>query len=66
MRYGIPVSGTTAHSWSMSFPAEVEAFGSCSACAAMPAIQLIDTYDALEGARRAASLGKPLRAVRIR
>src|SRR5262249_52092174 len=26
MRYGIPVSGTSAHSWVMSFPCETEAF----------------------------------------
>ncbi len=65
LRFGIPVSGTTAHSWVMSFPAETEAFRQLQRVRGEATVQLIDTYDALEGARRAAQLGKPLRAVRI-
>lgn len=64
-RYGIPVSGTSAHSWVMSFPCEVGAFRQLQNILAESTVQVIDTYDPLEGARRAASLGKPLWGVRL-
>jgi nicotinate phosphoribosyltransferase len=65
MCYGIPVMGTAAHSWVMSFPGEVEAFRHLQRVLGESTVQLIDTYDTLEGARRAASLGRPLWGVRI-
>jgi nicotinate phosphoribosyltransferase len=64
-RYGIPVMGTAAHSWVMSFPCEVEAFRKLQRVLGEATIQLIDTYDPLEGARHAVQAGKPLLAVRI-
>ncbi|MGD0499777.1 MAG: nicotinate phosphoribosyltransferase [Bryobacteraceae bacterium] len=64
-RFGIPVFGTTAHSWVMSFPGETEAFRQLQRALGESTIQLIDTYDSVEGARRAAQLGRPLRGVRI-
>jgi nicotinate phosphoribosyltransferase len=64
-RYGIPVVGTAAHSWVMSFETETEAFRELQTLLADQTVQLIDTYDPLEGARIAARLGKPLRGVRI-
>ena len=64
-RYGIPVMGTAAHSWVMSFPSELESFRRLQRLLGEHSIQLIDTYDSLEGARHAASLGKPLYAVRL-
>ena len=65
LRYGIPVMGTAAHSWVMSFPGEKEAFRQLQRVLGESTIQLIDTYDTLEGARRAAQLGRPLWGVRI-
>ena len=64
-RYGIPVMGTCAHSWVMSFPSEMEAFRQLQRVLGDSTVQLIDTYDTLEGARRAAQLGRPLWGVRI-
>jgi nicotinate phosphoribosyltransferase len=65
LRYGIPVMGTAAHSWVMSFAGEMEAFRQLQRVLGDATIQLIDTYDTLEGARRAAQLGRPLWGVRI-
>ena len=64
-RYGIPVFGTAAHSWVMSFPHERTAFEQLQKLLGEGTIYLIDTYDTLEGARRAAELGKPLWGVRL-
>jgi nicotinate phosphoribosyltransferase len=64
-RYGIPVMGTSAHSWVMSFPGEAESFRQLQRVLGDSTVQLIDTYDTLEGARRAAALGRPLWGVRI-
>ena len=64
-RYGIPVMGTSAHSWVMSFPSETEAFRALQQLMGSQTVQLIDTYDTLKGAAKAAALGKPLWGVRI-
>jgi nicotinate phosphoribosyltransferase len=64
-RYGVPVFGTSAHSWVMSFPTELAAFRHLQQLLGEHTVQLIDTYDTLEGARRAASLGRPLWGVRL-
>jgi nicotinate phosphoribosyltransferase len=64
-RYGIPVLGTAAHSWVMAFASESEAFERLQRLLGDRTVQLIDTYDTLEGARTAARLGKPLWGVRI-
>jgi nicotinate phosphoribosyltransferase len=64
-RFGIPVMGTAAHSWVMSFPGEMEAFRQLQRVLGDSTVQLIDTYDTLEGARRAAEIGRPLWGVRI-
>jgi len=64
-RYGIPVFGTNAHSWIMSFPSEIEAFRALQNLLGEATAYLIDSYDTLEGARRAASLGRPLWGVRL-
>ena len=63
--YGIPVLGTAAHSWVMSFASEAEAFERLQRLLGDRTVHLIDTYDTLEGARTAARLGRPLRGVRI-
>jgi nicotinate phosphoribosyltransferase len=64
-RYGVAVMGTAAHSWVMSFPGESEAFRQLQRVLGESTVQLIDTYDPLEGARRVAQLGKPIWGVRL-
>ena len=64
-RYGIPVLGTAAHSWVMSFPNETESFRHLQRLLGDHTIQLIDTYDTLQGAKRAAGVGRPLWGVRL-
>ncbi|HYV63357.1 MAG TPA: nicotinate phosphoribosyltransferase [Bryobacteraceae bacterium] len=64
-RYGVPVFGTAGHSWVMSFPGELAAFERLQQLLGESTVYLIDTYDTLAGARRAASLGRPLWGVRL-
>lgn len=59
--FGIPVMGTHAHSWVMSFEEEKEAFRSFAKSLPKSCIFLIDTYDSLAGARRAIEVGLELR-----
>ncbi len=47
LEYKIPVMGTMAHSWIMSFPTELEAFEAYAEIYPDKAIFLIDTYDTL-------------------
>jgi nicotinate phosphoribosyltransferase len=65
MRYGIPVFGTAGHSWVLSFNTELESFKKLQKLLGPQTVQLIDTYNTIEGARRAAQLGKPLWGVRL-
>src|SRR5207237_8632755 len=53
-RFNIPVMGTCAHSWVMSFSAEREAFAKLQHVLGPHTVQLVDTYDTIEGVRRAA------------
>ena len=64
-RYSIPVTGTAAHSWIMSFCGETEAFRQLQRVLGESTVQLIDTYDALEGARHAVKAGGPFWGVRL-
>jgi nicotinate phosphoribosyltransferase len=64
-RTGIPVYGTAAHSWVLAFPSEREAQRRLQELLGPDTVYLIDTYDTLEGARIAASLGRPLWGVRL-
>ena len=64
-RYGVPVFGTSAHSWVMSFESELDAFRRLQEMLGTRTIYLIDSYDTLQGARHAVSLGKPLWGVRL-
>ena len=52
-KYGIPVAGTHAHSWIMSFESELEAFRAYVKTSANNAVLLVDTYDTLQGVRNA-------------
>ncbi|HEY8376910.1 MAG TPA: nicotinate phosphoribosyltransferase [Nannocystis sp.] len=60
-RFGIPVRGTHAHSWVMSFADEREAFSAYAEALPNNCTFLVDTYDTLEGVRRAAEVGAKLR-----
>jgi nicotinate phosphoribosyltransferase len=48
MSYGIPVQGTHAHSWIMSFPDELTAFRTYAETFPESCVLLIDTYDTLK------------------
>jgi len=61
-RLGIPVKGTHAHSWIMAFADEVAAFEAWGDVMPHNSVFLVDTYDTLEGVRRAAKVGRDLEA----
>lgn len=59
--YGIPVMGTMAHSWIMSFDTELEAFEAYAKMYPGKATFLIDTYDTLNsGVKNAIKVGRKL------
>lgn len=60
--FGIPVKGTHAHSWVMSFDSEIESFEAYARAMPNSCVFLVDTYDTLEGLRHAVEVGKRLRA----
>jgi nicotinate phosphoribosyltransferase len=60
-RLGIPVRGTHAHSWIMSFDSEEEAFQAYAAAMPNNTVFLVDTYDTLTGVKRAVDAGRWLR-----
>ncbi|MCA9169394.1 MAG: nicotinate phosphoribosyltransferase [Planctomycetales bacterium] len=60
-RYGIPVKGTHAHSWVMSFDDELAAFAGYAQAMPNNCVFLVDTYDTLEGVAKAITIGKRLR-----
>ena len=64
--YGIPLSGTMAHSYVMSFADEADAFRAFARDFPERSILLIDTYDTVEGARRAVRVAHELAREGIR
>jgi len=60
-QFGIPVSGTQAHSWIMFFENEREAFQSYARAMPNNCIFLVDTYNSIEGIRHAIEIGSELR-----
>jgi nicotinate phosphoribosyltransferase len=69
MRYGLRPVGTMAHSYVLSFESEQEAFEAFMRDNPDDALILVDTYDTLEGVRRAIAAsrrtGIPLAGIRI-
>jgi nicotinate phosphoribosyltransferase len=63
-RFGIPLSGTMAHSWVMAFAEEGSAFRAYSEIFGDP-VFILDTYDAVAAARMVTASGLRPRAVRI-
>ncbi len=64
-RLGIPVSGTMAHSFVLSFSAEQDAFRAYSATFPARSVLLVDTFDTLAAVERAAG-DADLRFVAVR
>lgn len=64
-RFGIPVTGTMAHSWVMGFPDEIDAFRQYMQIFGPHTTLLIDTYDTLVAARRIVATGLRPTAVRL-
>lgn len=62
-RYGIPVSGTQAHSWIQSFSTELEAFRAYARTFPDQCLLLVDTYNVLKsGVPNAIKVGLELEA----
>ena len=53
LRHGVPVFGTAAHMWTMAHRTEAEAFDAYLSVYREKVTLLVDTYDTLEGTRRA-------------
>jgi len=66
--FGLPVIGTMAHSYVESFPSEEEAFLAFAENFPENAVFLIDTYDTLRGAEKAAQVARKLaeKGIRVR
>ncbi|MGC3961080.1 MAG: nicotinate phosphoribosyltransferase [Verrucomicrobiota bacterium] len=60
-QFGIPVKGTHAHSWVLSFDQELEAFAAYAEALPNNCTFLVDTFDTLEGVRNAVKIGQQLR-----
>jgi nicotinate phosphoribosyltransferase len=65
LRFGIPLSGTMAHSWVTGFSSEREAFDRYTATFGDRAVLLLDTFDTLEAARLVVRSGLKPSAVRL-
>ena len=64
--FGVPVFGTMAHSFVQSHESELAAFRHFADVFPDNAVLLIDTYDTLEGARKAVAAGKSVRVKGVR
>jgi nicotinate phosphoribosyltransferase len=60
--WGIPISGTMAHSFVTAFESEIKAFEAYADLFPHSAVFLIDTYDTVQGAKNAAVVGRRMKA----
>ena len=60
-RFGIPVSGTQAHSWIMFFETEKEAFEAYARALPNNCVFLVDTYNSIDGVRHAIDVARQMR-----
>ncbi|NQU08539.1 MAG: nicotinate phosphoribosyltransferase [Candidatus Abyssubacteria bacterium] len=60
-RYGIPISGTMAHSYITAFDDEIDAFRAFARAHPDNTVLLIDTFDTLSGARKACEVGREMK-----
>ncbi len=59
--FDIPVRGTHAHSWVMAFEDETKAFEAFAKAMPKNCVMLIDTFNSLEGVKRAIGVAKRLK-----
>ena len=59
--FGLPVRGTHAHSWVMTFESELESFRAYARALPNNCVFLVDTYDTLQGIQAAIEIGKDLK-----
>ena len=59
--FGLPLSGTHAHSWVMSFDSELEAFRAYARAMPRNCVLLVDTYDVMRGIENAIIVGLEMR-----
>ncbi len=59
--FGIPVKGTHAHSWIMAFDDEEKAFSAYAEVLPKNCIYLIDTYNTIEGVKKAIKVAREMR-----
>lgn len=62
LHLGIPPTGTMAHSYVASFSQEIEAFRAFTRAFPDDTVLLIDTYDTIAAAHKAATVGREMRA----
>lgn len=55
--YGIPLRGTHSHSWVMVFDDELESFKTYAELMPANCVFLVDTYDTIEGVKKAIEVG---------
>jgi nicotinate phosphoribosyltransferase len=59
--YNIPIKGTHSHSWTMVFDDELTSFQTYAEAMPSNCVFLVDTYDTLEGVKKAIKVGKWLK-----
>lgn len=60
--FGIPVRGTHSHSWVMLFDDEIDSFRAYAQALPANCIFLVDTYNSLEGVKKAIEVGQWLKS----
>ncbi len=64
-RFGIPVYGTAAHSWTLAYDSEFEAFSRLQDLLGERTIYLVDTYEVETGVKNAIRVKRPFWGIRL-